>query len=56
MTTTINSSLACTVSNSSSSMSFNGNAQKVAFTFNPKQSFDLKYDAVSGTTDSFKVE
>jgi len=38
-------------------MSFNGNAQKVAFTFNPKQNFDLKYDAAtSGTTDSFKVE
>jgi len=57
MNTNISSTLACTVSNNTSTMNYNGSAQKVAFTFNPKQSFDLKYDAdTSLTTDSFKVE
>jgi len=52
MTATINSTLACTVSNNTAAMNFNGSAQKVTFTFNPKQGFNLNY---GDNSNSFKV-
>jgi len=52
MTYNISTSLACTVSNNTAAMNFNGSAQKVIFTFNPKQGFNLNY---GDSSDSFVV-
>ena len=53
MTNATNSSLSCTVSNNTATMNKGNKGQKVTFTFNPKQAFDLKSGA---SIDSFIVK
>lgn len=43
MNLNINVTMTCTVSNNIATLSMNGNYQKVEFTFNPKNAFELKY-------------